>query len=453
MQINKRYNHQTLENIKKNIVHTIDPDKLKTIFNRFISSNLQLLPLESFNFNSLFKVSKFTRPNNITNLLYDSLFRKQYQHDEFAFLFESNKINYDRKVLTKYYPIEWSDALIIYELDFLSYAKLQFLENECHNYIKLISNDAKIIINIIYSSKITSNTYINSLIYHIHNILNWMISINDVKITKFRIDILLCPFNKTFTYQFEEDDYIKYPWLLWTKNMKDDCMSRFNINTGLSWIGINHIVLFRIDEIFKVFLHECIHSLKYDYNDINDCNKQRCETILKHNVKLKIGNIKSNPILINEAYTEYLAILCWNFYLLTYYFSERLTCTTDIFSCESSGIISDYYKFNLYLHMINRELINSAIMCKKLFDYYNITNINILNDYNHIEQFTSAFSYIFIKYIFLVNLIGIFNNKNVNDINELLINVFNDITSFNYLLNIPSNNNDKLFLSIYYLTL
>jgi hypothetical protein len=319
----------------------------------------------------------------------------------------------------------------------MPFIALQFAENQCDKFIKFVSNDYKYIINIFYSSSITSEKDINNIMNHIYRILNWIIKIGNANVIKLKLDIILCPFKKTFTYKLSENEYAKYPWLSWTKHMKDDGIRPFNINTGLSYVDRHHIVIFRLDELFKVLLHECIHSLKYDFNDAKDCNKSDCETMLNKDVKLKIGLINSYPVLSNEAYTEYMAILCWNYYLASYYVRT------------SPNIINN--KFELFYNMVSKELVNSAIMCNKLFVYYNITDLSILNKQNYIEQHTNAFSYILIKYILLFGMVNILDHKSANEVNDVLKRAFNNIHDYDYLLNICNDEHRILQLSLFHL--
>ena len=299
---------KTIEIYKQLQNHSVDFNEFETKFNISEIKDRDILDLEK---------------HSQTNLLYEHNKDKFKNHDEFALYVESNglsdpKINTD---MSKYYTKEWTDALIIYELDFLSYAILQFFENECNKFIKLVSKDGKYIINLFYSSKITSKKHFYEIIYHIHNILNWIVKVGNATINEFKLDIILCPFKKTFKYEFSSEQLTLYPWLSWTHNMTNDGIRPFNINTGLSYVHKNHIVLFRKDELFKVLIHECIHSLKYDFSDNKACNNKTCEIVLKKDVNLMLGYKRGKndyPLLINEAFTEYMAIVCWNYYLASY---------------------------------------------------------------------------------------------------------------------------------------
>lgn len=433
MLINKVYNHKFLDSINNYIEHKIDSDKTKHIYNQL---NKHLVFTDFFD---LFDIVYINRSINTVNLLYNKLFKDQYDHDKFALLYETDKIDYNKNELKKHLPEEWPDAINFYDKSFMSYIILQYFENECNKLIKMVSKDGKYNIYIYYCSSHISDNKLENIIYHIHNILNWIIKIGNAKLNKLRLDVILSPFNKTFTYELSEEEYIKYPWLMWTKQIKKDGLYPFHINTGSSWKTKNHIILYRIDELFKVLFHECIHSFKYDFDDDNDCKKKNCENILSKNVSLKIGFPGSYPILINEAYTEYMAILCWNYYLASYY----------LFSNNKTSMIKD--KFKLFSHMINREQINSAITCTKLFNYYDMTDLSILKKYNHISQKTNAFSYIFIKYILLIKMVGIFENKSVDNLNRLLIDELDIINKYDYLLKIPVDEDNKINLSIYYI--
>jgi len=435
MEIRKTNNN--FKNIMQQIKDNIDKKKLMEIYNQ-----LDRIPVKFKPYDGFFNISKSSRVIKQLNCLHHNNKDKYKDHDDFALYIEYNWIDgsIDNK-MSKYYEKDWTDALEIYDTNFLSYAILQFFENQCEQFIKLKSNDGKFIINIFYSSQITSEKELTKIIYQIYNILNWIIEVGDARFVKLRLDIILCPFKKTFKYNFSSEELQKYPWLSWTNKMNNDGIRPFNINTGVSYISTNHIILYRTDELFKVLIHECIHSFKYDFNS-KDCGGSSCEKILITDVKLNIGNtrgLNNYPILVNEGFTEYMAILCWNYYLASY------------FMFTNNEVITN--KFELFNNMINKELVNSAIMCQKLFKYYDITDLTILNNNNFIKQYTNAFSYILIKYILLINMVGIIENKNVYDINVLLKKEFDNMSHYNYLVKLPVDENDLLQLSLFHFKL
>jgi hypothetical protein len=297
-----------------------------------------------------------------------------------------------------------------------------------------VFNEKTYEINIIYSSKEINQDEINKYMFHIHNIIKWLNSYKNKSLIK--LDILLCPFKKSFSYNLL--DHLKYPWLNWTKNLKDNIIQPYHINTG-TCIGTKRIALFRIDEIFKVLIHECIHLLELDY--------YKHHKILDNNLNFYVGQKDDYPIRMNEAIVEYMAIIFWNYYLVNY----------NEYSDKKYG---DKYK--IFVHMLSRERVNSAIMCKKLFDYYNIKDLTIFNQYNNIKQNTNAFSYILIKYIMLKNILYMDNynsntskKNNITKIKKMLNNEFNNIGKYDYLLkiNLFKEDNHKLRLSLYNLTI
>jgi len=448
MEIRKK-NYTYFNDAMKHIKHNIDKSKIINIYEQ-----LEKHQISFDQFEKSFNISRFDREIRQTNILYENNKSKFKDHDEFALFVELNGLSSPKidTNMSTHFVNEWSDALLIYELDFLSYAILQFFENECNKFIKLISIDGKYNINIFYSSKITSVNQLNKIIYHINNILNWIIKMGNAIVKEFKLDIILCPFKKTFKYEFNAEELLTYKWLSWTHHMKNDGIRPFNINTGLSYVHKNHIVLFRTDELFKVFIHECIHSLKYDFGNKKDCNNKNCEVVLKKDVNLNLGytrNSNNYPLLANEAFTEYMAILCWNYYLASYYMYESKS------ESESESGSKNVYiknKSELFYNMLTKELTNSGIMCHKLFKYYGITDLTILNKSNLIKQYTNAFSYVLIKYILLIHMVGILENKSADAINILLKKEFDNVQTYNYLLDLPVDSDNLLQLSFFHLS-
>ena len=113
--------------------------------------------------------------------------------------------------------------------------------------------------------------------------------------------------------------------------------------------------------------------------------------------------------------------------------------------------------------MIQNEIINSAINCANLFKYYDITDLTIFCSNNKLKQTTNAFSYIFFKYILLLNLID-FSKDKLNDkanivsyIRQLLDAKFtlakiNEYQYINLLSSVINEHNIKLKLSVYILS-
>jgi len=442
MEIIKVYNHDFLSRCKKILTKHITIDdiflqRLKNIFNY----------INPIVFKSLYKSSYkiYTRQIKELNLLYNR-FNKQSEPNYIKFIInhEDKEPGLNKSIKNKIkelYPLEWQDTMIIYDLTFLPYSILQYYENECDSILKYVKDHYSI--NIIYESKLYNEIDLQNIIYHLDHIIDWILSIKSTN-NAIKINIVLCPFEKSYSY----NSLLKYnyDWLDWVKQYPETkSINPHHINTGVSWHYDNNnntITLFRIDELFKVLIHELIHSLSIDLHEY--------ETILDKNLNFYVGPIDGYPILINEAYTEYLAIIYWNYYLCNYYF-------------QTDKNVKVNSVFNLFSNMIQNEIINSAINCANLFKYYDITDLTIFCSNNKLKQTTNAFSYIFFKYILLLNLID-FSKDKLNDkanivsyIRQLLDAKFtlakiNEYQYINLLSSVINEHNIKLKLSVYILS-
>jgi len=403
MEIVKSYNKKFIE-YNKQFINNYKLTNLHSQFDKFI--NIQFIKLT--NLYDGYKIENFNRNINRNKKNFDFEFIKN---------FELNKTELNKIYELNKFPVEWHDSLIYYELNFISFIFFQYLEFECDKLIKFSKNN--ITIHLIFSSKLFSRKKIDDIMFHIVNIINWLLLKKPDH--QFDLYILLSPFKKSFTYKLSKNDYKLYPWLEWTLKFEDNFMSPYNINTGVSWNrnDKNIICLFRFDEIFKVLIHELIHNLDFDF--------KHSEKVFLKEVNLKLGNY---PILVNESIVEYMALLHWNFYLVNYiyYFNSKIN------------------KFKLYEYMMNYELYNSALLCTRLFKYYKINDLRLLNIENGIQQNTNAFSYIFIKYILMINNIDPYDFKSIN---KCLKYNFNNITQYDFLLDKRIIISNKLKLSYY----
>ena len=78
-----------------------------------------------------------------------------------------------------------------------------------------------------------------------------------------------------------------------------------NINSGISISSQNpediHIIIYRIEDIFKVLIHEIIHYTGFDFRRVDISS---IDTMIKN----KYRSMANTCLLINEAYTEALAV-------------------------------------------------------------------------------------------------------------------------------------------------
>ena len=124
---------------------------------------------------------------------------------------------------------------------------------------------------------------IDELLYHILEILKFMMSIDDNK--------------KSFSLHIYLTDY--------KKSLSNGSYTPEGVNSG-STDRNNSIIIWRKEDILKVLIHETIHLLGFD-------NVEDNEDIINHyNDKYNLGNKKLN---IYEAYTEIWALLIHSYYL------------------------------------------------------------------------------------------------------------------------------------------
>lgn len=359
--------------------------------------------------------------------IYDDLF-DIYNMINFNMI-DNKSIHTYNRANNKSFDINWKPLTQIFDMDFVDEIFIQYFTDYC-NMLKVIKINNSTI-NIAYESNYLSEKQINDYIYHIINIIRMFDnSFNNDKIYNF----VLSPFQKTFSYESLKYHFDRYPYLIniYHKNKNNiNNMCPFHINTGVS-INHNVIYLYRTDELFKVLFHECIHNFKLDINDHN----MTCEKNVVMNVQFKfcerffVGE-NEYPLLINEAFTEYLALLMWNYYL----------CQYNFYFLNNPNNISDVK--HLYAHLLQKEYENSVIQCSKLFKYYSITDLHILLHKNNLKQNTNAFSYIFIKHIILTSLIMI-NSNLFKNILTLMNSEFTEeaIQKYEYILNINDANAD-----------
>ena len=185
--------------------------------------------------------------------------------------------------LTKYKQIKSTKIDFKYlENDFTSKNVANNIKKRC-NYQVVLQNNYRTIKIIGNNSEIP---YIKKIIKDIDMILNFF-------------DDLLGMKNNYNLYFYLSDLKKKI-------DKKNKVIGIDEINSGLTSVGIVS-VLFRKEEVVKVFIHELIHYLKLDIYDLQDKIKFIFDDI-------NLDNKLLNP---NEAYTEYLAIiiLCYFQYL------------------------------------------------------------------------------------------------------------------------------------------
>lgn len=389
------------------------------------------------------------RKINIENTIYNKCFKTKYTHNTFAKLYETTKISISSKNIKdiiQEYTDEWKEIILqLLQSSFTSYIIIQYFENCCDTLYSILFDNIKIMI--CYNNKEYTTENINDIVYHLYNIIKFIECAVLKQENRIQIIIILSPFEKTFCYSSIIPFITKYSWLEWINTMDDidkTTMSPFNINTGYSYHVKNEgkIVIYRIDELYKVYIHEITHNIDLHIHTEN--------LLVKHNdiFKFYLGD-NNYPLLINEAYTEFITLILWNYYLILFH-------STQINNIE-------YTTISLLQHMLNQELYNSKLVCNLYFNYLNVDNLNIFLKPNNINQNTNGFSYIFIKYIFLLHINQfqslVPNKHSILIINTIISDLLIDISlnKYNYLCISPLNVIDickyKFKLSFYKLML
>ena len=180
-------------------------------------------------------------------------------------------------------------------------------------------------------------------------------------------------------------------------NGKNKILGPNNVNSGYSQFMSNNgsVCVFRIEEMEKVLVHEMVHALKLDKGHIS-----------VPDTFFNIFNISpKTEILLNEAYTEILALI-----LLLVLKSKN---------------------YKELLKNIEKEQKHTAKQVAKILKYYNFNSIEeFIRPYDNLDRYkqnTSIFSYYFVKGGLLnslptnIELLSVDNKGSINA--ELIIDV------------------------------
>jgi len=161
---------------------------------------------------------------------------------------------------------------------------------------------------------------------------------------------------------------------------KGEILGPENVNSGYSYVCIRSglIVVFRREEWFKVFIHECMHSFGMEFSTMN----------LKE-INRELGEIFKIKVEINlfEAYTEFWAELL-NIGVISYVNNVR----------NKDKYLKDVEKF------LDKERFFSVIQAKKVLEYNRVEYKNILEKETKYHENSSIFSYYVIKAIMMINI-------------------------------------------------
>jgi len=155
-----------------------------------------------------------------------------------------------------------------------------------------------------------------------------------------------------------------------------------HVNSGYAIQGNCYSInLFRLEELYKVCLHECLHATGIDLRDASP--HQSTEYFVRQfRIETQI------PVYINEAFVEAFAT-CLNCCFVTCLLKEDVTCCLHFLQLESYFAIAQTCKL----------LTRSGFHCYEDFIHDNDNHTNHL-----LRQTTSAFSYYFLKAALLIDI-------------------------------------------------
>ena len=309
----------------------------------------------------------------------------------FLYIFEIykyfNLIKYNKVINTKIY-----NKLSINK--FLSYIICDYINNnksiEIEYTFYLLSRKIKLSYFIFKDSVNLKDLHDLDIYTNNATMILYLLSINSLNKSnkELNIKIYLTPFTK------------KLP------NQNNSIIGINNVNSGYSKTSNGNIIIYRKQEWFKVFIHECIHSFGLEFSNLDLTN-------FNNNIK-KLFPINSN-LNIYEAYTEIWANII-NISLISFLYSDN--------------DIKIYLKYILYFLKYEREFSNFQV--NKILLYNNLSYIDLFKKENKYQENTSIFSYYIIKDLFL---------QNINEFIEWCY--YNNTNYFNF-------NKNKYTLDLFY---
>lgn len=162
----------------------------------------------------------------------------------------------------------------------------------------------------------------------------------------------------------------------------------------------NEILIYRYEEWFKVFLHETMHCLGFDFSELN---------ISKYNDRvlsnLYRGVSRTTDLRIYESYCEFWGELL-NILFSLYSVQKRQTRIQSPHLSKTKRRVSDLFPVRRLEAMIHNELVYTRYQCAKVLDYFSISYADLcdLPTLEYREK-THFISYYFLK-------LGLWENMN-----------------------------------------
>lgn len=316
--------------------------------------------------------------------IYYKYYINSLKNIQLYFTNEDNKI----KIINKYF-----DKSNVIDFKYINnYLDNKFIGKNKQKIIKDINVKKNINLNNLHFEIYYNNNnidYIDELVYFLFIIYNIVKNIFKIKEKKLNIIIFYCDIKK--------------------QHYKKKVIDFENMNSGLS--NDNYIILFRQEEILKVFIHELLHNFGLDNHKLSNTKK------LKNIFKIDSHN------LFNEGYIEFVAIILHSLFV--------------------SSILSNSFNTmkNYFNVIINYEILFSLIQLVKFLNIYNINFLDFFNN-NSYKENTNTFSYIYLKFI-LIFKYNLFLNYIIN-YNKIILYNENIIITY---IEVLSKNNVFIFLN------
>jgi len=292
-----------------------------------------------------------------------------------------------------------------------------------------IINDLKLNKHKTYSVsfKLSNHIFnIQFILFHKQNSIKSLL-LNMIKHVYKILFLLLTVKTKKCSLVYNINIYLHNSKKLFPKN-KNNQLTNYNINTAFTWSCNNSLQnemnIYREEEWFKVFIHECFHMFGLDFSYVHNLN-------IYNNILSKLFNTNIN-FKFFESYAETWAVILNSLYI----------------AYNTSYKVKSFHNWNInimkkFLTIIQQERYFSLFQTCKILKYSNISLTNSVNNINYTEN-TPVFSYFILKSILLFNTNHFLEWSSINNTNYLQFNIKN-INSFYQL--IPLLYNNKLLIT------
>ena len=150
---------------------------------------------------------------------------------------------------------------------------------------------------------------------------------------------------------------------------KHEIIGPSSMNTGHTTPCLinSKIVIYRIEEFFKVTLHELIHSMGIEFGSTNT------QKLIKNMREIFLIN---STFLINETYTEFWAEFINIVYYILILYNNSLKQNKIKFTSKSTQITEF---INLFDTLYFIEKVNTYIQCIKILDHMSLTYKDLIS--------------------------------------------------------------------------